>query len=204
MTDKTILFLIDRSTMPLGPWVTEPDLVEWTEDGYSFLIKRHPLFGHLNGYVGITKGHPWHGEDYDLHYGLGVHGGLTFAEAMPDKDPSIWWFGFDCNHCTDYAPLYSMGANPGSYKDLAYVEDQLKILVDALKEGAKAVKRSLTEDETRLLQMDEEDLDEEVHDAKSAEASDINNGGVLSQIAYLLGITEAEVKTLQRLLKNSL
>lgn len=204
MTDMNVLFLIDRSDKPLGPWTAEPDVVEWVDNGYLFLIVRHPLFGHFNGYVGVTKEHPWHGEDYELHYGVDVHGGLTFAGEMPGQDPSLWWFGFDCNHSTDYAPFYPMGASPGSYKDLTYVEGQLKALADALKEGAKHPKRVLTETETRLLSMSEEELDEEVHDAKSVEASDINNQGNVAQIAYLLNISEIEVEALQRRLKNAL
>jgi hypothetical protein len=36
-----------------------------------------------------------------------------------------------------------------------------------------------------------EALDDEVHDAKSAEASVINNGGIRAQLSYLIG--EAEV-----------
>lgn len=36
------------------------------------------------------------------------------------------------------------------------------------------------------LGIKDEDLDEEVHDCKGAEAADINNGGLRAQIEYLL------------------
>lgn len=38
-----------------------------------------------------------------------------------------------------------------------------------------------------LEQLSEEELDELVHDAKGAEAAEINNQGKEAQIAYLLG-----------------
>jgi hypothetical protein len=34
--------------------------------------------GHLCGYIGLPKAHPWHGKDYD-DIDAEVHGGLTYA-----------------------------------------------------------------------------------------------------------------------------
>jgi hypothetical protein len=39
----------------------------------------------------------------------------------------------------------------------------------------------------RYEEMDQEELDEEVHGAKAAEAAEINNQGREAQIAYLMG-----------------
>lgn len=41
-----------------------------------------------------------------------------------------------------------------------------------------------------LLELDEEELDEMVHDLRGKEAADINNGGRDAQVNYILG-TEA-------------
>jgi len=39
-------------------------------------IWRHEQLGHLCGYIGVPKGHPWYGKDYDA-IEADVHGGLT-------------------------------------------------------------------------------------------------------------------------------
>lgn len=71
--------------------------------------------GTLNGYVGIAKGHPLCGVEYNTHDQtvLGgqtpesyfwVHGGITYSgKECPDyKDKkSAWWYGFDTNHAMD-------------------------------------------------------------------------------------------------------
>lgn len=54
-----------------GEWVTEPDKIQMIheETGLDSLIVRHPSSGHLCGYVGIAKGHPF----YELRYDHKVH-----------------------------------------------------------------------------------------------------------------------------------
>lgn len=52
-----------------------------------------------------------------------------------------------------------------------------------------------------LEKMSEEDLDEAVHEAKAAEAAEINNGGKEAQIAYLLEAESKREKAPQRLEK---
>lgn len=56
-----------------------------------------------------------------------VHGGLTFS-GDPDNKGN-WWFGFDCAHAGDYVPACPMG---GSYKEVYYVENQCKQLVEQM------------------------------------------------------------------------
>ncbi len=87
----------DKSKMGDGPWVSEPDKVQWVDEttGLDCLIHRAPL-GHLCGYVGVAEGHPLFGKDYgqcpqnppcgEYSYcghspdsTLDVHGGITYA-----------------------------------------------------------------------------------------------------------------------------
>ena len=42
-----------------APWLTEPDRLEWTHEGYPCLAVRNS-FGAWCGYVGVPEGHPWY------------------------------------------------------------------------------------------------------------------------------------------------
>lgn len=122
-----------------GPWIDEPDRVEWRHEGLPCLIRRGPL-GALCGYVAVPPEHPWHGAHYD-DVPASAHGGLTFADRchgeichvpQPGEPDDVWWFGFDCGHYQDlipefckriadgayYAPILTEGV---SYRDVAYV-----------------------------------------------------------------------------------
>ena len=65
---------------------------------------RFSEFGWGNGYVGVTKGHPWYEVDYD-EIGVSIHGGLTYADHWNCETqkitPNIWWIGFDTSHLMD-------------------------------------------------------------------------------------------------------
>jgi hypothetical protein len=102
-----------------GPWIGEPDRVEWRAEvsHYPCLALRHPEFGNWCGYVGLPPGHPSHGADFNA-VDVGVHGGLTFAHKCQeggdlrtichvprfDEPADVWWLGFDCSHCFDLIP----------------------------------------------------------------------------------------------------
>lgn len=95
-----------------GPWVTEPDSVEFEAHGLQCRVLRHPEMGFFCGYVAVPSRHPLHGLHYDdvLLADVDVHGGLTFADYysrlsdVEEPEPRAWWFGFDCGHCWDLAP----------------------------------------------------------------------------------------------------
>jgi hypothetical protein len=123
--------------------------------GYVGITARNPYFG---------KGY---GDDYTYDedevtllegpkvYDLDVHGGITYNEAgrdlkdQPhsltqfDKDGNVlWWLGFDCAHSGDYCPHMEtlMGTGPRygqTYKDINYVNAQIKQLVHQLAEAEK-------------------------------------------------------------------
>jgi len=113
----------DKSAWGAGPWVGEPDRVEWriggALHGLVCLAARGPS-GSWCGYVGVPPGHPAHGKGYDAVHELrelDVHGGLTFAAPCdvgehavichvpePGEPDAVWWLGFDCAHAWDYSP----------------------------------------------------------------------------------------------------
>ena len=82
---------------------------------------------------------------------LSVHGGITYASAskkypVPSENEE-WWIGFDCAHAFDnpdpqlLEELNEKAINTsvfhdseGSIKDVAFVEAELKQLVDQLEE----------------------------------------------------------------------
>ncbi len=88
----------------------------------------------LCGYVLIPKGHLAYGKHYD-DIDVSVHGGLTYAEeylfVQPEKG---WWIGFDCGHAGDlcYEGGFGFIDKEDVYRDMNYVEKELKSLVDQL------------------------------------------------------------------------
>lgn len=128
---------IDKSAWGDGPWLTEPDKIQWVDPATDLdcLIVRGPS-GALCGYVGVLPAHPWHGDDYgatvrepmvdswdgSIDSIIDVHGGLTYADScqeggdeavgvchvpLPGRTADVWWFGFDCAHCFDLSPRYA-------------------------------------------------------------------------------------------------
>ena len=138
---------IDKSAWGEGPWQTEPDKVQWTDDttGLACLAVRHPRSGVWCGYVGVAPDHRFYEVDYN-DVDADVHGGLTYADlCQPESDPAcgichipepgtpdhLWWLGFDCNHAWDVAPgdyrwrtKAGIGEIDDVYRTLGYVRDQ--------------------------------------------------------------------------------
>lgn len=67
-----------------------------THQGVEWAIVQAPMFGAINGYVRIPKGHPWRDKDYD-DIPVDCPGGLTYA----GRDG---WVGFDTLHSGDMWP----------------------------------------------------------------------------------------------------
>ena len=117
------------------PWEIEPDSAEWEDafTGYRCRIRRHPELQHLNGYVGIPKGHKVYGLGYDHDdVDIKVHGELTYSDT---HDDGLHWFGFDCGHAGDLVPgvllsLVHMETMPRMlghdiYRTWEYVENEV-------------------------------------------------------------------------------
>lgn len=151
-----------------GPWVDEPDRVEWRVRGYPCLVRRITTLGHFCGYVAVPPGHPWHGKSYDELEGLvEAHGGVTSAGPCegevchvpePGEPDDVHWVGFDAAHAFDVVPymqklhpdlhkrdrglasLNVRGLPQTRYRDLAYMRAEVEQLV-AQAEAACAVQR---------------------------------------------------------------
>jgi len=100
-------------------WKTEPDQW-WAKFGsLDLVICRHSLFKTLCGYIGVPKGTRLSAATLKAAEFV-FHGGVTYEYstrnadyrtdesvlldflAKIDKDKD--WYGFDCNHSSDYAP----------------------------------------------------------------------------------------------------
>ena len=154
--------VIDKANWERGEWDSEPDKAQWPDEvtGYPCLIVRHSS-GHLCGYVGVTKDHPFFEKGYDEcdlsgedEY-LDVHGGLTFADhctkgrkqnesvchkVEQGEDDKVWWLGFDCAHSGDYSRMSYAESHRGLYphtgdiyRNISYVRNQCKSLARQLK-----------------------------------------------------------------------
>jgi hypothetical protein len=117
--------LIAKGHFKHGPWLEEPDRVEWIFHDLVCLVLRHDK-GYLQGFVGVSWGRPlWGLEVQDItRRGISAHRGLTYAaqaQTLPlssaspyagdirthfarspfdsVEDPALFWFfGFHCNH----------------------------------------------------------------------------------------------------------
>jgi hypothetical protein len=119
---KTIRYnFVDKSEWGAGPWVKEPDKVQWRDKatGLPCLIVRNTHgTGALCGYVGVPASHSLYGKGYNDAESIRVHGGVTFADKCSPQekeagichaveageDDNVWWFGFDCSHAFDLCP----------------------------------------------------------------------------------------------------
>jgi len=110
-------------------WETEPN--EWS--GELCHARRNPTTLTWCGYVGIPAGHPWHGMDGD-DIPADVHGGITWADRyLPWAEPDgLYWIGFDCAHSYDFMPGIQQTAllADGTYKNLSFVQDQIRSLME--------------------------------------------------------------------------
>lgn len=139
MNEQTWIY--DERPWPDGPWMSEPDKVQWTDPmtGLPCLAVRHPDNGHWCGYVGVNPGHPLHGHKYtEIDDVIDVHGGLTYSdECEPSEEPGrgvchvpgpgepdhVWWFGFDCMHYND--------VSPGFEQRMKDVNERMREMIDS-------------------------------------------------------------------------
>lgn len=146
----------DKSAWGDGPWMQEPDRVEWMYRGVLCLAIRHPQWGIWLGNVAVEPGHPWHGVD-KFEIQASVHGGVTYSNTQdhgpiyslenPRAYVEHWWIGFACSNKLDFRPGYralcralGVAESPGhvagqdgiEYRDLAYVKRECEQLADQL------------------------------------------------------------------------
>lgn len=113
-----------------GPWLEEPDRIEWEHAGLPCLMERNSFSGHWCGYVGVALGHPWYGKDEDELGAVEAHGGVTYSRLGLASAPEGWWVGFDCAHAYDFMPMLPRILDPAGYKSRAYVQAEVERLAD--------------------------------------------------------------------------
>ena len=126
--------------------------------GYPCVILRqNQAMLHLCGYVGVPEGHSMYQhypyeQRFENHFN--VHGGINYFNfdlpAIDEvKRPSeeFWYLGFSCTHLGDIIPIdhkrcyqlkYEYEGRPffhgDTYKDMSYVEKEIRNLADQLKQ----------------------------------------------------------------------
>lgn len=145
----------DKTSWPRGEWDEEPDKMQWQDEetGYPCLIHRNRC-GALCGYVGVNPGHPYYEKGYDVpNEVVDVHGSLTYAAFCQNvtceetgichvveegEEERVWWLGFDCNHCWDFAPGMPLPSHiprtDETYKNVAFVQAECRALAKKLRE----------------------------------------------------------------------
>src|SRR6476660_6887412 len=94
-------FVVDKTGWGDGPWMAEPDRVDFVHSGLACLALRHPHHGNWCGYVGVPCEHPAYGRAYEdvdvdiartLNYAAPCEGLICHVPApgMPDD---VWWLG---------------------------------------------------------------------------------------------------------------
>ncbi len=112
-------YKVDKTGWANGPWMTEPDRVDFIHAGLACFALRHPRMGYWCGYVGVPREHPAYGRrwdkgelsEFDLEAHRGVNysapceeGGFICHTPAPGMPADVWWIGFDCGHSFDLAP----------------------------------------------------------------------------------------------------
>lgn len=115
----------------MNEWEIEGDYAEFNYEGFICKIYRSTHSGSLCGYVHIPEEHKLYGQIEDPLNSLHVHGGITFQGEL--KDNEGFWIGFDCEHYRDFVPNMS-SLHEGTYRNMAYVTQELKQLVDQIKD----------------------------------------------------------------------
>ena len=130
----------ENKNLPYGEWTNEPDKITWffPQHNLMAMIVRHPLLGHLCGYVGLPNNHPLYGVSIDDAPGY-VHGHWTYADycddhichkALPDEPNKVYWLGFDCAHYNDLSP--GLPYTQGTYKNIYYVANEIAQVLEEL------------------------------------------------------------------------
>lgn len=110
------------------------EICSWVDQttGLDCLILRIPCWGHLCGYVRVPESNRLYGKNYleeidipgsetrqAIDRVIECHGDVTFSGELPGYDG--FWFGFDCNHFGDLAPLDKYQDANSVYRDEGYV-----------------------------------------------------------------------------------
>ncbi len=157
MSLEPLKYEYDKTRWGSGPWMKEPDRLEWRHaSGLPLVIVRNRM-GALCGYVGVPRGHKFYGAHYE-NVDVDVHGRLTYSDRcngpichvpLPGESDDVWWLGFDCAHMGDLvpglyrysgkvpSPMASAIATRERYKDVNFVRREVEHLADQLAASSK-------------------------------------------------------------------
>ena len=112
---------------------------EFEHADFTCRVRRHPTLGHLNGYVVVPGGHPWHECGYAALEHVSVHGGVTFGDRFTADGP--WEVGFDTAHRGDIR-LAMLGDTSmpliGKLRRAEFVRKQCHSLAEQARDAAEA------------------------------------------------------------------
>lgn len=132
---------LPRAEWGEGPWLTEPDLIEWRAEGcrYPMIIWRGGM-GQLCGYVGVPPEHPFYRRTAGFP-GVSYAGPCDEFRAPTGEPPTCWWFGFSCNGYMPYhesffrlisdipgVPALTPRNEPSSYTDVPACQQAVESL----------------------------------------------------------------------------
>jgi hypothetical protein len=106
-------------------------------NGFDCEIKRNVMTQTWNGYVYLTKAHPFYGKNY-LEIQTQIHSKeLTYSDY--DKKNNKYCIGFDHSHCDDFIPgIPTLNLSILGLKQVYFTyEDLIKELEDLTKELIK-------------------------------------------------------------------
>lgn len=136
----------------MGPWMDEPDRVEFNHKGFACLLIRHPSLFHWCGYVGLSPDHSYFDKEDPDDANIDIHGGITYSKKCKGavchipkegEKEDLFWLGFDCAHLGDNSPgrdffmIFATGRPSamnamGKYRDVKYVQSETKSLAEQL------------------------------------------------------------------------
>ena len=137
-------YKLDRRSWGPGPWVHEPeDVVDpWMDEATGLqCFAARSQNGAWCGYVALGDDHPYRGlQEQDLLGDIQVHGGVTFCgpvlalvHCTQTIAPLGWAIGFSTSDTwLDKPPLDYGFWKLGSYKNLAFVRNEIKKLAKQL------------------------------------------------------------------------
>jgi hypothetical protein len=88
-----------------GPWMDEPDRIEWRHNGFPCLMQRNMSGGNWCGYVGVTEGHPW--------FQKGLDGGSHCRTCYGDESE-------ECETCKGTGLSYDLKEEPTMHGGCTY------------------------------------------------------------------------------------
>lgn len=145
-------FFIPKETWGYGPWMAEPDKVQWNDEstGLVCLAVRNQWRGGWCGYVGVPPEHRYFSTSHaNISDVMVVHGGLDYSgfcqseneeygichKPDPGQPEEVWWFGFSCQHAVDICPaITDLDGDQqfATYKDLHFVKQECRQVAQQL------------------------------------------------------------------------